>query len=235
MFLSRCRLLAWLKEHNVVVSRSPGCNQVAVSEWIVGMMLNYSRRLPEFTKTKQFDEPTPVYTKSLFGKTVCVMGKGYIGAQTGSVLEALGMNVRYYTRNDDVAGCVKDADFIVDCLSLNPSTSNFYDESFFEGVKDGAVFVTVSSNKLRDEKVILRLLGSGKLKHFITDNANGLIFDASDSDYQALRDNPNVTITPHVAAYTDNTAQTASEICVENIKAYLAGKPINLVYEPDHV
>ena len=221
-----------LKKHKVLVSRSPGCNQVAVSEWIVAMLLNYSRRLPEFTKIKRFDEPTPIYTQSLYDKSVCILGKGYIGARTGGVLEALGMKVNYYTRNDDLAACVRDADFIVDCLSLNPSTIDFYNAAFFEKVKDGAVFVTVSSNKLKDHEVILKLLESGKLKHFITDNASGLIFDANDADYQALLDNPKITITPHVAAYTDNTAKTASKICVDNIKAYLEGKPINLVYQP---
>lgn len=219
-----------LKKHNVLVSRSPGCNQVAVSEWIVAMMLNYARRLPEFTRIQHFDEPTPIYTQSLYDKTACILGKGFIGSRTGKVLEALGMKVTYYTRNDDLAACLKDADFIVDCLSLNPSTVGFYNAEFFEKVKDGAVFVTISSNKLKDHEVILNSLESGKLKHLITDNASGLIFDAGDADYRALLNNPKVTVTPHVAAYTDNTAKTASEICVDNIKAYLAGKPINTVY-----
>lgn len=221
-----------LKKHKVLVSRSPGCNQVAVSEWIVAKMLNYSRRLPEFTKIAKFDEPTPIYTQSLYDKSVCILGKGFIGSRTGKVLEALGMKVTYYTRDDDLAACLKDADFIVDCLSLNPSTVGFYNAEFFEKAKDGAVFVTVSSNKLKDSGSILKLLETGKLKHLITDNASGLIFDANDADYKALLDNPKVTITPHVAAYTDNTAKMASEICVENIKAYLAGKLINTVYEP---
>lgn len=45
----------------------------------------------------------------------------------------------------------------------------------------------------------------------------------------ALLDNPKVTITPHVAAYSDSTAQTAARMCIENIKAHVADNPINIV------
>jgi glycerate dehydrogenase len=221
-----------LKRHNVVVSRSPGCNQVAVSEWIIGMMLNYSRRLPEFIKVTHFNEPTPFYTTSLAGKSACVMGgKGHIGVRVYQVLEALGMNVQSYTRGDDLTNKIKDADFVVDCLSLNPSTLNFYNEAFFEKAKTGVVFVTVSSNKLKDTSTLLKLLDNGKIAHYITDNAQAMLFDANDTDYQALLGNSKATVTPHVAAYSDNTRDTASAMCIENIRAYLAGRPMNIVSE----
>lgn len=219
-----------LKKNNVIVSRSPGCNKVAVSEWIVGMLLSYARRLPELTKATSFSQPTPFYTTSLAGKTVCIVGKGHVGSRVGHLLEAFDMTVKYYQRGDDLASKIKNADFIVDCLSLNPSTVNFYNEDFFKKTKDGVVFVTVTSKKMVDMSVVLRRLKSGKIKHFITDNAQALLFDVNDPDYKALLDNPNVTVTPHVSAYSDNTQETAARMCTENIKAYLAGKPINLVY-----
>jgi phosphoglycerate dehydrogenase-like enzyme len=220
---------AVLKRNRVIVSRSPGCNQVAVSEWIVGMLLGYARQLPELTKATSFSRPAPYYTTSLFGKSVCVVGKGHIGSRVGSILEALGMKVAYYTRGDDLASAVKDADFIVDCLSLNSSTINFYNEQFFDQTKDGVVFVTVTSKKMIDMPILLKRLKSGRVKHFITDNAQALLFDVADADYCALLDNPNVTITPHVSAYSDNTQKAAAKMCLENIKAYLAGKPINVI------
>jgi len=222
-----------LAEHNVTVSRSPGCNQVAVSEWIVGMLLNYSRQLPEFVKVTHFDRPTPFYTHSLFGKTVCIMGgAGYIGARTGKMLEAFGMNVRYFKRDDNMESSIKDADFVVDCLSLNSSTEAFYDDGFFSKLKDATVFVTVSSNKTKDMDALLKHLENGKLAHYITDNAQAMLFDTEEESYKALLDNPKVTITPHIAAYTDNTRETAAKMCIENIKAHLAGKPINVVGGP---
>jgi phosphoglycerate dehydrogenase-like enzyme len=220
-----------LREHHVVVSRSPGCNRVAVSEWIVGMLLGYARQLPVFIGTTHFGQPTPFYTTSIYGKTACIVGKGYIGSRTGEALVGLGMQVNYYTRNDNLAEKIKDADYIIDCLGLNPSTTNFYNEAFFNTVKPGVVFISVSSAQTKDSQAVLDSLASGKVGHYITDNAQSALFDTDDEVYRSLAANPNITVTPHIAAYSDNTRETATKMCIENIKAYLAGKPINLVQE----
>lgn len=219
-----------MRERNILASNSPGCNQIAVTEWIVAMLLNYARRFPDYIKTSKIDGPIPPNTKSIYGKSVCIMGKGTIGSRAGEALEGLGMQVDYYTRHDNLDEKVKDVDFIVDCLSLNPSTKNFYNQAFFQKIKNGTVFMTIGQNGTQDFAAIKQALESGKLAHFITDNAKALIFDVNDDAYKQLLDFPNTTVTPHVAAYSDNTLQTASQMCLDNIKAYLAGKPVNLVY-----
>jgi phosphoglycerate dehydrogenase-like enzyme len=217
-----------LRKNNVIVANSPGCNQIAVTEWLVAMLLNHVRYLPQSIKMVEADKKLPV-GESLHGKPVCIIGKGNIGSRVGGVLEALGMKVNFYTRND-LDPKIKDADFIVDCLSLNQSTGSFYNNEFFAQAKDGVVFMSISPNETQDLDAIERLLASGKIKHFITDNASAQLYDIADETYKRLTANPNITITPHMAAYADNTAETANRMCVENIRAYLAGKPMNLIY-----
>lgn len=221
-----------MRERNILASNSPGCNQIAVTEWIVAMMLNYSRQFPGYIGTTKIDGPIPPKTKSIYGKSACIIGKGKIGTRAGNALEALGMHVEYYTRGDDIEEKIKKADFVVDCLSLNPSSENFYNEEFLNRVKRGAVLVAISPNGTQDFEAIKNALESGQLQHFITDNAASLIFDVNDADYKALLEFPKTIVTPHIAAYSDNTLETASQMCLDNIKAYLAGKPTNLVYEP---
>ena len=150
-------------------------------------------------------------------------------------LEALGMNVAYYTRNDDLETKIKNVDVIVDCLSHNPSTEKFYNADFFAKAKDRVIFLSISLNETKDIDAILDVLASGKIGHYICDNASARVFNVDDEDYKKLLNNPKITITPHVAAYSDNTLKTASNMCIENIKAYLAGKPIRLVYIPTEV
>ncbi len=133
------------------------------------------------------------------------MGKGTIGKRTGKALEALGMNVSYYTRNDDLESKISNVDIIVDCLSSNPTTNNFYNSEFFTKTKAGAVFLSISLNDTKDISAILEALTVGKISHYITDNASSLIFDTKDKEYTRLLNNPNITITPHIAAYSDNT------------------------------
>jgi glycerate dehydrogenase len=221
-----------LRANHVLVSNSPGCNQIAVTEWIIAMLLNYSRRFPQYIKTNEIHGPIPPTTKSIYGKSVCVVGRGTIGSRCGKALEALGMSVDYYTRNDVLAEKISGKDFIVDCLSLNPSTKEFYNAGFFELCRDGVVFVAISPNGTQNLTDIYAALESGKIDCFITDNAAALIFNVKDEMYGKLKQHPKIIVTPHVAAYSDNTLATASRICIDNIKAYIEGRPINLVYEP---
>ena len=220
-----------MRQNNILASNSPGCNQIAVTEWIVAMLLNHSRRFPGYINTMKIDGPIPPKTKSIYDRSVTVIGKGRIGTRAGKALEALGMQVTYYERSDSVAEKIKDADYIVDCLSLNPTSQNFYNAEFFVQAKDGVVFMAISPNGTQDFGAILAGLESGKIDHFITDNATSLVFNVEDETYKKLLTHSKITITPHVAAYSDNTLETASRMCLENIKAYLAGKPINLVYD----
>lgn len=221
-----------MRQDNILASNSPGCNQIAVTEWIVAMLLNHSRRFPDYIKTLKIDGPIPPNTKSIYGKSATIIGKGKIGTRAGKALEDLGMNVAYYGRGDNLAEKLKDADFIVDCLSLNPTSQNFYNTDFFSMVKNGTIFLTISPNGTQDFEAIFAALEGGKIEHFITDNATSLIFNVEDDAYKELLNHPKITVTPHVAAYSDNTLETASRICLENIKAYLRNEPINLVYEP---
>lgn len=218
--------LETLKQHNVVIANSPGCNQVAVTEWVIGMLLNYQRYLPQSTKMTAADT-MPALGESLFGKSVCIVGKGNIGTRVGKALAILGMNVNYYTRHDNLAEKTRNADYIIDCLSLNPGTRHFYNADFFANTKDGVIFMSIALNETQDLDVIEQLLDTRKIRHFISDNASSLLYDTTDATYKRLAANPHITVTPHMAAYADNTAETANQMCIENISAYIAGKPIH--------
>ena len=58
-----------LKENNIVVSNSPGCNKEAVAEWVVGMMLMYFRRLCKLTRVENLSRDEILKTPiSLYNK-----------------------------------------------------------------------------------------------------------------------------------------------------------------------
>ena len=62
-----------LKEKNITVSYCPGCNKDAVSEWIIGMMINITRDLPEMiNNTTLKKERFPDATFGLTDKKVTI-------------------------------------------------------------------------------------------------------------------------------------------------------------------
>ncbi len=219
-----------LKKNSVLCSNSPGCNQIAVTEWIIAMLINYCREIPTFIKTRKITKSKPIITNSIYGKSVCILGKGNIGTRVGKALVALGLKVSYFQRGDNLGSKVSNVDILIDCLSYNESTKKFYNKDFFKLVKEGVVFVSVSRTETQDFEAIFKNLETGKIKHYITDNGSAVVFDEVDSTYLSLIENQNITITPHVAAYSDVTISVSTQICFENIRAYISGQPINLIY-----
>ena len=148
-----------LKENNITVSYCPGCNKDAVSEWIVGMIINLLRDLLEMINNKNLPEgKIPKETLGLTNKKVTILGKGDIGSRVGKICKALDMEVDYFIRKDDLIRSVEGADVIVNTLSKNSSSENLLDEKFFNSLKKGSFFVSVTSPSIFDTDAMLDAL-----------------------------------------------------------------------------
>lgn len=217
-----------LKKRNIKVSNCPGCNKEAVSEWIVAMVLNLLRDLPNWVNKKESDI-IPKETKGLIGKNITILGKGNVGSRVGKICEALEMNVKYFMKNDNLFESIKDADVVVDTLGSNETTNSLLNKEFFNSFKKGSYFVTVTSPKIYDVEALLEALDKGLLSGVACDCASIQVGDVNDPFYIKLANHPKVLTTPHIAYNTDATDRKASKMMIENIEAYLKGEPINLL------
>jgi phosphoglycerate dehydrogenase-like enzyme len=219
-----------MKEKNILVSRAPGCNKEAVSEWIVAMILNLFRKLPYYINN--LDLPvgiTPKPDKGLMGKKITILGKGNIGSRVGKICEALEMDISYFKRNDNLLDSIKDADVVVDALTLNEETTGLLNKEFFNSFKNGSYFITVTSPKIYDLEVMLESLDNNILAGVATDCGSIQVGKADDPLYIRLAEHPKVLATPHIAYNTDVTDRQGNKIMIDNVEAYLKGTPINLV------
>jgi len=70
-----------IKKNEITLLNSPGCNKHAVSEWIIGMIINMLRDLPNsIHSTETLHEKS---TLGLKDKRIVILGKGNIGKQVG--------------------------------------------------------------------------------------------------------------------------------------------------------
>jgi phosphoglycerate dehydrogenase-like enzyme len=219
-----------LKKSGNTVSYSPGCNRHAVSEWIVAMMLIMLRKFNKLLNTERLKEKRALLSyKGLSGKKVIILGKGYIGTRVGRVCKALEMEVDYFERGDNLHEVVKDADVIVNVLSKNDTTTGILGKTFFSSLKKGKYFITVTSQKIYDSDAMLEAFGKGVLVG-IADDAGGIIPGAIDDPYyEKLVKHPNVLTTPHMAFQSDTTVKIAGDMMIDNVEAWIKGKPINVV------
>ena len=219
-----------LKKRNIAVAYAPGCNKDAVAEWIIVMMLNLSRNLQEYINVKKLPAHVlPERTIGLTRKTVCILGAGNIGTRVGKICEAFDMKVVFFGQGDDLASKAKDADFIVNCLSENPTTIGLLDKDFFLALKNGSFFVSVTSSKLFDTKALVRQLGKNIAGAAIDVGNMPQPGDTNCPFYKNLLKNSRILATPHIAYNTDVAARVANDMMIDNVEAYLKGQPTNLL------
>lgn len=217
-----------LKANNVTLCNSPGCNRHAVSEWTTYMLIESMRHIGKYintTKSVLFDHP-PI---GLAGKKIAILGYGDVGKQVGKICEAFGMKVSYFKRGDNLRDAVRYADVVVDVLSANPTSVGLLNADFFESLKDGVVFISVTVDSIVDIDAMLASLESGKLACVAHDVMNAKPGDASDSIYNKIRNHPNVLVTPHIAGFSDVTNKIGNDLMIDNVEAWLKGKPINVI------
>lgn len=213
-----------LKEKNVVVKNSPGCNKEPVSEWIIGMIINLMRKLPQYINTDEPIPGNPAIGVSLTGKTVCIVGAGNVGTTVGKICEALGMSVVYFKRGDNLIEKAKDANVIVDTLAANSETEKIYNKDFFQALKRGTYFVTVTGDRLWDIDAMLEALDQGILAGVATDVGNIQVGTVDNPIYQRFANHPKVYATPHIAYNSDRGDMVCNDMMIDNIETWLRDK-----------
>lgn len=68
----------------------------------------------------------------------------------------------------------------------------------------------------------------GQLSYVAHDVADAKPGDFSDPLYERLRQHPKVLVTPHLAGFSDVTTKTGNEMMIDNVEAWLQGKPIHV-------
>ena len=96
----------------------------------------------------------------------------------------------------------------------------------FAQMKKGAYFITTARGGIVDEKALFEALASEHLSGAAVDV---LTQEPMQHDCVLLHAK-NITFTPHVAWASLETRKRLLSIVVENLRAYLLGKPVNVVH-----
>jgi phosphoglycerate dehydrogenase-like enzyme len=221
-----------LKQNNVQLSNSPGANRHAVAEWIMTMALLLMRELAgaiNKEETYRVDGGVPPMTQGLAGNKMTILGKGNVGKQVANLAQAFDMDVSFFTRGDNLYQAVQATDIVVDTLSSNSLTTKLLDEKFFQAMKEGSYFVSVTRSEIIDQNALLDALDSDHLAGAATDCGDALVGDTEDSIYQKYQKHPKVLATPHIAYSSIMSEKTGADIMIDNVEAFINGKPQNLV------
>ena len=172
----------------------------------------------------------------LAGKTMGIIGFGRIGQNTGGIAKAMGMEV---IANDEVPNETgkKIAEYVTreeiyarsDVISLHcplfPSTEGMINKESIAKMKDGVIIINNSRGPLIVEQDLADALNSGKVYAAGVDVVSA---EPIKGDNPLLKAK-NCIITPHISWAPKESRARLMDIAVNNLKAFIEGKPVNVV------
>ncbi|MDN3496606.1 phosphoglycerate dehydrogenase [Planococcus sp. APC 4015] len=221
----------------VMVVNAPTSNIISAAELTVGHILSLARRIPAaHASLAQGQWKRSSYTGTeLFEKTVGIIGLGRIGALIAARLQAFDMRVVAYDPYVTSARAqqlgvqllsldelLQQSDFITIHMPKTPETTGMIGTEQFALMKPTAYVVNVARGGLIDETALHTALTTGEIAGAGLD-----VFTseppAAGGTAAALLDLPNVVVTPHLGASTEEAQEKAGVSVANSVRLALGG------------
>lgn len=218
----------------VVVSNTPTAPTISVAEHTVALMLAVTRNLLPMDRELRQGRWTHLPGIELRGKTFGFLGLGLIAAEVAPVVRALGMRLVGWSLRHDPARAarlgvellefedvLRQSDVMSLHLRASSRTAGLIGARELALMKRSAFLINTARGAIVDEGALVEALRDRRLAGAGID-----VFQQEplpeDSPLLAL---DNVVLTPHVAWVTDAGIDRMARHPVENVLAFLDGKP----------
>jgi D-3-phosphoglycerate dehydrogenase len=219
-------------KRGVYVANCPGMNAVAVAELAMGLMISLDRSIPDNVidfRNGVWNKAKYSKGKGLKGKTLGIIGVGAIGREVAKRALAFEMNVygKDITRIEGVQ--IKDfsemdqllplCDVVTIHLPVTPETKGLFNKDLFKYMKDEALLINTSRHDIIVEEDLIEAMEKKNIR-FAGDVFKGEP-EAKTGDVKShFQNNPNVYITHHIGASTQQAQDAVAQETVNVITHY---------------
>ena len=196
----------------IVLVNTPHVSYMSVAELTIGYLIALARNIVQGTESLREGkwEKEKLMGTEVNGKTLGVIGCGYIGKTVERLSIALGMRVLpveecVYDRFIPLAEMLPRADFITIHVPLTPHTRHMISTKEFSLMKEGVMLIDCSRGGVVDQEALYQALFSGKVKGAAID-----VFEEEPPKNSKLLALNNVIATPHMGAQTYEAQLKAS-------------------------
>jgi D-3-phosphoglycerate dehydrogenase len=233
-------------EHGIPVVICPAANFHAVAEHTLTLIFALSKNLlesAEETRKGNFSIRSKYSAVELAGKTITVLGFGNIGREAARLCSTVGMKVCVYDpyiKKEDVAAlnysysydmleAVGQGDFVSIHMPSLPATRGMFAQKQFAAMKKTAFFLNCARGDIVNEADMIEALTN----HEIAGAGLDVLADEPMKPDHPLMKLPNVILTPHMAAQTQETTKKTVLMAVEGTLAVLRGEKWPNVCNPE--
>jgi phosphoglycerate dehydrogenase-like enzyme len=232
--------LDWVPPHVTMLTNS-GAHVPKAAQSALMALLMLNARMPELVGSQQRHAWNRIFTTTVSGKTVLIVGVGRIGGGAAEHAKAHGMRVLGIRKSAAPHPAVDEmhapaalhsllprADFVLVNSALTPETRFLFGEREFALMRRGSGFINMSRGGLVDPAALDAALRSGQL--------GGAMIDVSypeppppDWPYW---DSPNLLITPHVLSDDiEEYVPRTLDLFFDNVRRLFTAQPLTNVVD----
>jgi glycerate dehydrogenase len=232
------------RARGVAVANVPIYGTDAVAEYVFALLLNFLRQPQLHSDLVHQGEWNRVNEWSFWrrplaevaGRTIGIVGFGRIGRRVGELAAAFKMKVlvndvfqgnppSYPVAWRSIPELFAEADVVTLHCNLTPENTGLINRALLQSMKRSAYLINTSRGPLVRDADLAEALHAGWIAGAALDVVTVEPIPADNP----LRQAPNLTLTPHIAWAAVEARRRLTKVAAENIAAFQAGQPINLV------
>jgi len=229
------------RAHGIAVSNVPEYGTADVAQHTISLLLELCARTGDHARAVAAGDwsrapdfcfwlSAPV---ALDGLTLGLVGYGRIARRVAAIARALGMRILASTPNRqgdpdgwrDIPALFAESDVVSLHCPLTASNARFVNAELLARMKPSAFLINTARGGLIDEPALAAALRAGQLAGAGLDV---LSREQPPADHPLIGA-PNCLITPHIAWASLPARKRLMATTVQNVAAFLAGKPVNVV------
>jgi phosphoglycerate dehydrogenase-like enzyme len=227
------------KRRSITVTNTPGVGAPSVAELTFGLILAVTRAIPLSDGRLRAGTWQHVEGPELEGKTLGLLGLGAIGERVARLGRGFGMRVIAWSFAHDPARAARlgvelverddvfrTADVVSVHLRNTPEVRSLVGARELALMQSGAYLINTARGALVDQEALAAALRAGRLAGAGLDV---YVEEPLPPERNPFRDLPNVVLTPHLGAVTREANARSRAMPVDNIIAYLQGRPQHIV------
>jgi D-3-phosphoglycerate dehydrogenase len=220
-------------ERGIVVMNTPAGNTISTAELTFAMLMALARKIPQAHASMKGGEwnRKAFSGTELYGKTLGILGAGRIGGEVARRALAFGMKVLAYDPYltparaealqvelvNDLDALYPQVDFLTVHMPMTEETKGMVNAAAFARMKKGVRVLNCARGGIIHEAALLAALNRGQVAGAALD-----VYEVEPLPKDSpLRAHPNVIMTPHLGASTEEAQENVGIEVAEAITDYL--------------
>lgn len=231
---------------NIVVTNIPAYSTESVAQMVFSHILNIVSRADYYANENRngrwAESPDFCYLDhnlfELYGKKMGIVGLGHTGMATARIAQGFGLKVLAYTskeedllpngiRKADLDDIFEECDIISLHCPLTEDTRYLVNKERLSQMKSSAILINTGRGPLVNDAELAEALNEEEIAAY---GADVLTVEPAQAN-NPLLSAKNCYLTPHIAWATKEARQRLINICIDNIRAFIDGEPVNVVNE----